>query len=505
MMATNIGITVRDFQRAAFQYFSRDEFRLMCRLMVLTVNGSKTCVYTNKQAEKDLQLSSSTATRLFQALEQKGFLSTCLQNTSYGKNTRVVSLNVLNILALIQGEASPATPAMPCAQGLAAMPAEAAVPVPAKQPEPVSVPTLPPMTSVASAPAPAPASVLNKAQRAAITRAYTSPALSEIYKFDFTARMESLGLLPLIVAGREVTPVFDFTELAEELSPSTVRNVDFAYGWPEFCNKWAASFFLFSVVNELCYHQDEMFALAHTCPKYNTQELEDFIKLRQQGLLFFVLGTRDEYDVESFPNPTNHNLPNIKLYYTSRMLIQRIVGRYNPAKSKSDSPLPYLKKVIVSQCKDVLANERDFCWALKLFMKEVRSNAQSQRWAYRMGLVYGDDHDYDQQLALYYPTYWYNGRHPWYDLIFKSADGGETQFPMRLSYPFMLFRKLGGLDNVAAYTRGDTAGGDRITRKVNYDLGHCSAVKASFNAFVQRYSTAYPFLHKLAELGFESV
>ena len=148
MTAANIGITVCEFKRTAFQYFSRDEFRLMCRLMVLTVNGSKACVYTNKQAEKDLQLSSSTATRLFQALEQKGFLSTCLQNTSYGKNTRVVSLNVLNILALIQGEASPATPAMPCAQGLAAMPA--------KQPEPVSVPTLTPMTSVASAPAPAP-------------------------------------------------------------------------------------------------------------------------------------------------------------------------------------------------------------------------------------------------------------------------------------------------------------------------------------------------------------
>ncbi len=80
------------------------------------------------------------------------------------------------------------------------MPAEATVPVPAKQPEPVSVPTLPPVASVASASAsasaPAPAPALTKAQRDAITRAYTSHALSEIYKFNFTARMEALGLIP---------------------------------------------------------------------------------------------------------------------------------------------------------------------------------------------------------------------------------------------------------------------------------------------------------------------
>ena len=495
-MPTDIVISVRDLKRAS-RDLSQDELRLMNRLVVLTMGGQKECVYSNQQSEQELGFHRSTTSRLFKTLKDKGLLTLCRDNTAFGKNTRVVSLNVFNIFALIQGgadtpvsaETAQVAPVVPVAP--VATPAPALAPVPA------------PTTSVVVANTASPAAA--RSRRVAAAKTALSPALTEVYKFDFTEHLDALGLLPVMVGDHEINPVFDFTELAEILSPQTERNMHFAYGWQEICVQWASYFFLFSVLNEICFYQDEMFKTSQDCPKYNLHEIEDFIKVQQQGLLFFLLATRDGYSHEQFANPAGHNLPDIDVEYTSKFLVQRIVSRYNPAKSKADSPLPYLYKVIISQCMDVLANERNFYWALAKFMEVVRSNAQAQRWAERNSLIEGDKLQYEQQLAKYYPTYWGQYDSCWFDLTRKSADGGETQFPMRLSYPFMLFRKLGGLDSIAAYNKGNTAFGDAITRFVNHDLGQCPAVKASFDDFVKRHSVNYPFLLQLAELGFENV
>ena len=495
-MPTDIVITVRDLKRAS-RDLSQDELRLMNRLVVLTMGGQKECVYSNQQSEQELGFHRSTTSRLFKTLKDKGLLTLCRDNTAFGKNTRVVSLNVFNIFALIQGGADTPVSAETAQVAPVAPVAPVATPAPSLAPAPA------PTSSLVAANTASPTAA--RARRAAAAKPALSPALTEVYKFDFTERLDALGLLPVMVGDHEINPVFDFTELAEILSPQTERNMHFAYGWQEICVQWASYFFLFSVINEICFYQDEMFKTSQNCPKYNLHEIEDFIKVQQQGLLFFLLATRDGYSHEQFANPAGHNLPDIDVEYTSQFLVQRIVSRYNPAKSKADSPLPYLYKVIVSQCMDVLANERNFYWALAKFMEVVRSNAQAQRWAERNSLIDGDKLQYEQQLAKYYPTYWGQYDSCWFDLTRKSADGGETQFPMRLSYPFMLFRKLGGLDSIAAYNKGNTAFGDAITRFVNHDLGQCPAVKASFDDFVKRHSVNYPFLLQLAELGFENV
>ena len=103
-MPTDIVITVRDLKRAS-RDLSQDELRLMNRLVVLTMGGQKECVYSNQQSEQELGFHRSTTSRLFKSLKDKGLLTLCRDNTAFGKNTRVVSLNVFNIFALIQGRA----------------------------------------------------------------------------------------------------------------------------------------------------------------------------------------------------------------------------------------------------------------------------------------------------------------------------------------------------------------------------------------------------------------
>ena len=433
-MPTDIVITVRDLKRAS-RDLSQDELRLMNRLVVLTKGGQQECVYSNQQSERELGFHRSTTSRLFKSLKDKGLLTLCRDNTAFGKNTRVVSLNVFNILALIQGRAyttvsaETAVSAAPAALESAQVATVAQVaPVATSAPVLATAPS--PTSSVVAASNTVPANTASpiaaKVRRTVAAKPSLSPALTEVYKFDFTERLDALGLLPVMVGDHEINPVFDFTELAEILSPQTVRNMHFAYGWQEICVQWASYFFLFSVLNEICFYQDEMFKTSQDCPKYNLHEIEDFIKVQQQGLLFFLLATRDGYSHEQFANPAGHNLPDIDVEYTSQFLVQRIVSRYNPAKSKADSPLPYLYKVIISQCMDVLANERNFYWALAKFMEVVRSNAQAQRWAERNSLIDGDKLQYEQQLAKYYPTYWGQYDSCWFDLTRKSADGGET-------------------------------------------------------------------------------
>ena len=433
-MPTDIVISVRDLKRAS-RDLSQDELRLMNRLVVLTKGGQQECVYSNQQSERELGFHRSTTSRLFKSLKDKGLLTLCRDNTAFGKNTRVVSLNVFNILALIQGRAyttvsaETAVSAAPAALESAQVATVAQVaPVATSAPVLATAPS--PTSSVVAASNTVPANTASpiaaKVRRTVAAKPSLSPALTEVYKFDFTERLDALGLLPVMVGDHEINPVFDFTELAEILSPQTVRNMHFAYGWQEICVQWASYFFLFSVLNEICFYQDEMFKTSQDCPKYNLHEIEDFIKVQQQGLLFFLLATRDGYSHEQFANPAGHNLPDIEVEYTSQFLVQRIVSRYNPAKSKADSPLPYLYKVIISQCMDVLANERNFYWALAKFMEVVRSNAQAQRWAERNSLIDGDKLQYEQQLAKYYPTYWGQYDSCWFDLTRKSADGGET-------------------------------------------------------------------------------
>ena len=284
--------------------------------------------------------------------------------------------------------------------------------------------------------------------------------------------------------------------------PSFVRECHFAYGWPEFCADWAVPFLVFSVLNEICFFQDEMFAHPEACPKYNLSALADFIKEQQRGLLFFVLRAR--YGIYYDTNSRGEEFS-----YTGKLLIRRIVGLYDPLKTKGDSPLPYIKRIIVRQCMEILADPNEFFKLLRPFMDVVRSNACCQLWATRLYLVDAlrtrSDGLYEELLSLYYPTYSIPGRNSWYDLTRKSVYGCATAFPMRLSYPFMLLRKVGGLDHLACYERGDTASGDEFTRKINYDLGHCAEVKASFEQFVQRYGAHFPFLHQLAACHFSTI
>ena len=221
-MPTDIVISVRDLKRAS-RDLSQDELRLMNRLVVLTKGGQQECVYSNQQSERELGFYRSTTSRLFKSLKDKGLLTLCRDNTAFGKNTRVVSLNVFNIFALIQGGAD--TP-------VSAETAQVAPVAPvATPPAPASSVVAASNTVLANNASP----VAVKVRRTVAAKPSLSPALTEVYKFDFTERLDALGLLPVMVGDHEINPVFDFTELAEILSPQTVRNMHFAYGWQEIC------------------------------------------------------------------------------------------------------------------------------------------------------------------------------------------------------------------------------------------------------------------------------
>lgn len=608
-MTTTAPIVVRDLKRTAYLDLTQDEMRLLYRIVSLTKSGQKDCVYTNQQAQAELNFDRSKTSRVFKSLSNKGFVVTQRVTAAFGQNTRRVSLCVQKFFELrtskLSAEASamvnsvvsattsvltnpalsgsssaslkvsvapeasavviaPAVngpvattncvvdsisksaeaactavsdamqhDAVACEQATsrpcegATSHASLAEPLPAPMPAPAAAPTLAqapacttaqtcaqaPAPVAATAPAPACATgtgtaagvgapaVIVPAVPAAQLRDL-SPAVTNTLQFDFTECMKKQGLLPLVAFGKQGDPYFDFSQLAAELSPSFVRECHFAYGWPEFCADWAVPFLVFSVLNEICFFQDEMFAHPEACPKYNLSALADFIKEQQRGLLFFVLRAR--YGIYYDTNSRGEEFS-----YTGKLLIRRIVGLYDPLKTKGDSPLPYIKRIIVRQCMEILADPNEFFKLLRPFMDVVRSNACCQLWATRLYLVDAlrtrSDGLYEELLSLYYPTYSIPGRNSWYDLTRKSVYGCATAFPMRLSYPFMLLRKVGGLDHLACYERGDTASGDEFTRKINYDLGHCAEVKASFEQFVQRYGAHFPFLHQLAACDFSTI
>lgn len=338
------------------------------------------------------------------------------------------------------------------------------------------------------------------------------PTVVDTCKFDFTSVMRALGLPSLNVGGLETEPRFDFTGLAQQLNSNHVRECHFAYGWPEFCKTWAQPFFLFTVLDEICYHADEMFAYPEDCPCYNLSELASFIKTHQQGLLFFVLAARYGYEEEQ-PDSSDewqraYAEAGVPICYTGKLLIYRILSSYKPSKSKNPSPLPFIKSVILRQCMEILSNYQECNKLFQNFISEIYKNAAAQRWARSTPLlnamVKDNSEYYEKRLALYFPVYT-NGFNSWYDFTWASADGMRASFPMRLTYPFLLMRKLGGLDHLADYNRGGTARADRITRKVNFDLGHTPAVERSWEQFVALHGDKYPFLIKLAEHGYENV
>ena len=376
-------------------------------------------------------------------------------------------------------------------------------------------PVTAPQTAVIAATTTTTAATTTPVVRAKSVTANTAalpPTVVDTCKFDFTSIMRARGLPSLNVGGLETEPRFDFTGLAQQLNSNHVRECHFAYGWPEFCSTWAQPFFLFTVLDEICYHADEMFACPEDCPCYNLSELASFIKTHQQGLLFFILSARYGYEEEQ-PDGSDewqrvYAEAGVPICYTGKLLIYRILSSYKLGKSKNPSPLPFIKSVILRQCMEILSNYQECNKLFQNFISEIYKNAAAQRWARSTPLLSAMVKDnpayYEKRLALYFPVYT-NGFNSWYDFTWASADGMRASFPMRLTYPFLLMRKLGGLDHIADYNRGGTARADRITRKVNFDLGHTPAVERSWEQFVALHGDKYPFLIKLAERGYENI
>lgn len=70
-------------------------FRILRRIAVLTSNGRKSCQYTNKQAGKELKISSRTVERCFSLLSSKGYITmgrALPDGQGYGRAVRTVNL-----------------------------------------------------------------------------------------------------------------------------------------------------------------------------------------------------------------------------------------------------------------------------------------------------------------------------------------------------------------------------------------------------------------------------
>ena len=116
MLPTTIEIKGKPFvlHPKAYPDLNSSEAVLLSRLAVLTQNGTKSCVYTDKQAKEEFKVTHMTINRLLTKLKAQGYISISkVSDFQFGSNVRQITVDPAKLGAPEPEEAAPAAQVTP--------------------------------------------------------------------------------------------------------------------------------------------------------------------------------------------------------------------------------------------------------------------------------------------------------------------------------------------------------------------------------------------------------
>ena len=306
--------------------------------------------------------------------------------------------------------------------------------------------------------------------RAAL-RTYTAPNSQQLpihcdlYQFDFTEALKKLKLGPVMFCGEsEPCHSFDFTSAAEYLSVANVSGL-------------FEQFFRFSVLSEICYYSEDMFALPDDkAPRLDEKQLKEFFATKQQGMLLQLLGV-----THGFTSGPYTDAERCKVTWCSKSLWNSISRNMHLYRSKS--PLPFLRACVRRQLLHGLEDEDSYKAMLQVFKSEFRHFIQEQLWVKHYSFPATTDANCMQH---FYPAAFRR---------LMSVDGQNMVF--RLTYPMLLWRKIGCVREASGLTRCENFINNDNAAMLLMESAYNPQVQEQWANFVAAFGKHYPFLTKL--------
>lgn len=511
---TNKPITVALAHLNPLNYpdLGKSDLKILCRLVVLTKNGTQACIFNNDQLPA-LSLSDRTATRVFKQLADKGYLQVEYKTTPLGPNSRVVTLNNAKVVYSEQ-DAAPTTPKAeaPVTIAIAAPVLETVTPKPVAPLYTASIPAND-----------APATVVTDAQsllcdkpgdeddaKFFATRCFTEDVWQkiintdpndplvrryaryqarrliapnsaqmlchqELYHFDFTDALAARGFGPIRFGNSEPTAVVDFTEFAEYMSADNATDKPNYYDTSVF-RPWMEKYYRFCIMTEISYYSDQLFSAPETCDRTNLDKIKRFFGQHQQGLFPEVMAPMFGLDYVDARNGDDD------YWYCSEGLWRCISAKYIPRANQS--PVKYLTSCVIRQFLDAIADEDNYQRSFKAFLYQFSHFACCQRWNNDANLTL---HGTGELITKhYYPL-------PLNQLL--EIYGVKIRF--RVTYPMLLMRKAVMSSSVAGLFDWYIEGNLAHCRDLIKMAATNPDVKAQWDAFKAFYCHDYPFLNKL--------
>ena len=301
------------------------------------------------------------------------------------------------------------------------------------------------------------------------------PIHCDLYRFDFTERIKELRLGPVVFWGDcEPQLCFDFAPMAEFLSAAHASAELDHYSWNNLKTGFE-QFFRFSMLSELCYYSEDMFACPEDAPCCNVAELKKFFATHQRGMLLQMLAV--SCGVTDGPY---HDADNDLVQWCSDSL-WRSISR-NMHLYPNTSPLPFLTACVRRQLVKSFADESAYNSMLQIFTREFLSYAQQQQWVSYFN-YYGFGPEF---MRFVYPADFMRLMH---------VDYQRSVF--RLTYPMLLWRKIACVRAAAGLELCNDEENSNIAASLLVALAYNEQMQEHWGQFVSAFCSHYPFLAKV--------
>ena len=548
----------RNLNPLKFMDFAPSELKLFSRLVVLTKDGTQSCVYTNKQAVADLKITEATLRDAFKRLQAKGYITAEHTTTAFGANTRVVKLTQTGLDRLLstgevqrpEGDSDPVTNPT---TNPAITPTNNPTTNPTNTPTstPTNTPTNPPLENGLNMP-------LNEASRSMTVRVRSminefeqrshSPSNSSLSssgpsgsdqlaneqeaqaqegqaqgkqeqvaqtaqagqaqgwsssdkegttRFDFADKLKSLGLEVSVINGKPSDLRYDFTWLQGRLSSNAKHDYK---GVCQFAMKEGAIGIPYEWI-----HRFAEFVIVNEMANHSDQ-------------LFKAPESCDKYNKELVTEFFARNQSGILF----TVIGSRWGAEWGPYFTEVDS---------VDEFSGQIEHDiYDVYWAGKEFVKQAlynfnlgdRSNPVkylTRAVLYEVRNILRDPAAYQKAVKAVASEFFFNCRaQRWinslhcggeeymrcyypvsdYDMhrmLYEPARGQKIK--MRFTYPYMLVRKWFTVFRASGYEDGGGDWSDDKSRKLLYAIGHDEFNRTQWEECVKVFGAEYPFLTKL--------
>ena len=301
------------------------------------------------------------------------------------------------------------------------------------------------------------------------------PIHCDLYRFDFTERVNQLRLGP-VVFWDESEPhlCFDFAHMAEFLSAGHASAELNHYSWAHL-HKGFEQFFRFSLLSELCYYSEDMFACPEEAPCCNVAELKKFFATHQRGMLLQMLAVSCGVTYGPYHDADNELLP-----WCSDSLWRSISRNMHLYPNKS--PLPFLTACVRRQLVKSFADKSAYQSMLQIFTQEFLDYAQKQQWVSYFN-YYGFGPEF---MRFVYPA----------DFIrLMHVDYQRCVF--RLTYPMLLWRKIACVRAASGLEQCNDEENSNVAASLLVALAYDEQMQEHWGQFVSAFGSHYPFLTKL--------